>query len=111
MGIAELRRSVESPGGGETRTVPLLERNDRQRSQAQRLSGIDTEARPFNKRSWRKASLRGLVLASYLLDLKALKAFQTLKAFEGSAEPSHGLCDKAVESYTKNSLIRIEWKD
>ncbi len=42
---------------------------------------------------------------------KALKAFQTLKAFEGSAEPSHGLCDKAVESYTKNSLIRIEWKD
>ena len=33
------------------------------------------------------------------------------KAFEGSAEPSHSLCDKAVDSYSKNTLVRIEWKD
>ena len=44
MGIAELRRSVEQPGGETVRTVPLLERNDRQRQQATRLSGVETEA-------------------------------------------------------------------
>ena len=44
MGIAELRRSVEQPGGETVRTVPLLERNDRQRQQAVRLSGVETEA-------------------------------------------------------------------
>ena len=49
MGIAELRRSVESPGGEANRTVPLLERNDRQRNQSMRLSGIDTEAWPLIK--------------------------------------------------------------
>ena len=44
MGIAELRRSVESPGGAANRTVPILERNDRQRNQSMRLSGVETEA-------------------------------------------------------------------
>ena len=44
MGIAELRRSVEQPGGETVRSVPLLERNDRQRQQATRLSGVETEA-------------------------------------------------------------------
>jgi hypothetical protein len=44
MGIAELRRSVEQPGGEAIRSVPLLERNDRQRQQAIRLSGVETEA-------------------------------------------------------------------
>ena len=44
MGIAELRRTVEQPGGEAVRTVPLLERNDRQRQQASRLSGVETEA-------------------------------------------------------------------
>ena len=56
MGIAELRRSVEAPGGEATRTVPLLERNDRQKNQSMRLSGVETEARPY-KQSWRKAPL------------------------------------------------------
>ena len=72
MGIAELRRSVEQPGGQTVRTVPLLERNDRQRQQATRLSGVETE---------------------------------------GTAEPSHALRDKAAESYQKNVLTRIEWKE
>ena len=44
MGIAELRRSVEAPGGEMVRSVPLLERNDRQRQQSARLSGVETEA-------------------------------------------------------------------
>ena len=48
MGIAELRRSVEQPGGETVRTVPLLERNNRQRQQATRLSGVETEAEAFN---------------------------------------------------------------
>ena len=48
MGIAELRRSVEQPGGETVRTVPLLERNDRQRQQANRLSGVETEVKAFN---------------------------------------------------------------
>ena len=48
MGIAELRRSVEQPGGETARSVPLLERNDRQRQQATRLSGVETEVeRPY----------------------------------------------------------------
>ena len=49
MGIAELRRSVEQPGGETVRTVPLLKRNDRQRQQATRLSGVETEAKALNK--------------------------------------------------------------
>ena len=49
MGIAELRRSVESPAGVTNRSVPLLERNDRQRNQSVRLSGIETEARPYQQ--------------------------------------------------------------
>ena len=49
MGIAELRRSVEQPGGETVRTVPLLERNDRQRQQATRLSGVETEAKALNR--------------------------------------------------------------
>ncbi len=49
MGIAELRRSVEQPGGEAVRTVPLLERNDRQRQQANRLSGVETEAKAFEQ--------------------------------------------------------------
>ena len=47
MGIAELRRSVEQPGDQTVRTVPLLERNDRQRTQAARLVGVETEAKAF----------------------------------------------------------------
>ena len=43
MGIAELRRSVEQPGGERARAVPLLERNDRQRQQATRVSAVETE--------------------------------------------------------------------
>ena len=54
MGIAELRRSVEQPGGETVRTVPLLERNDFQRQQATRLSGVETEAKALNK-------LKGLI--------------------------------------------------
>ena len=57
MGIAELRRSVESPGGDVSRTVPLLERNDRQRSQAARLSGIDTEAWPLTEKELAQGTL------------------------------------------------------
>ena len=43
MGIAELRRSVEQPGDQAVRTVPVLERNDRQRTQAAWLVGVETE--------------------------------------------------------------------
>ena len=58
MGIAELRRSVEQPGGETVRTVPLLERNDRQRQQATRLSGVETEAKALNK----PKSFKGLLV-------------------------------------------------
>ena len=44
MGIAELRRVVDQPGNEGTRTVPLLERQDRQKHQAARLSGVECEA-------------------------------------------------------------------
>ena len=47
MGIAELRRSVEAPSDTTVRSIPLLERNDRQTQQASRLSGVETEALPF----------------------------------------------------------------
>ena len=57
MGIAEIRRSVESPGGETVRTVPLLERNDRQRQQSTRLSGVETEAEASNQKALQSDSL------------------------------------------------------
>ena len=57
MGIAEIQRSVESPGGETVRTVPLLERNDRQRQQSTRLSGVETEAEASNQKALQRDSL------------------------------------------------------
>ena len=57
MGIAEIRRSVEAPGGETVRTVPLLERNDRQRQQSTRLSGVETEAEASNQKALQRDSL------------------------------------------------------
>ena len=44
IGIAELRRSVDSPGDTAPRVVPLREREERQSQQAARLSGLDCQA-------------------------------------------------------------------
>ena len=57
MGIAEIRRSVEAPGGETVRTVPLLERNDRQRQQSTRLSGVETEAKASNQKALQRNPL------------------------------------------------------
>ena len=43
MGIAELRRSVDTPTD-DPRPVPLLEREERQAQQIARLRGVDCEA-------------------------------------------------------------------
>jgi hypothetical protein len=43
MGIAELRRSVDSTSD-EVRPVPLLEREDRRSQQQARLRGVECEA-------------------------------------------------------------------
>ena len=44
ISLAELRRTVESPGDEVIRSVPLLEREERQEAQKFRLSGLDLEA-------------------------------------------------------------------
>ena len=67
MGIAELRRSVEAPSDSrEVRSIPLLERNDRQKTQQARLSGVETEV--------------GLQ--------KLLEAFKAYEAFKGLLKPA-----------------------
>ena len=54
------------------RSIPLLEREERQHAQKQRLRGLDVE---------------------------------------GQYEPSFGLVDKAANSFARNQLSRIEWKE
>ena len=54
------------------RPIPLLEREERQNAQKQRLRGLD---------------------------------------IDGQHEPSFALVDKAANSFTKNQLARIEWKE
>ena len=44
ISLAELRRTVESPGDEVIRAVPLLEREERQEAQKFRLAGLDLEA-------------------------------------------------------------------
>ena len=54
------------------RPIPLLEREERQNAQKQRLSGLD---------------------------------------IDGQYEPSFALIDKAANSFSRNQLSRIEWKE